>query len=109
MKHLKKIFESNIQETMNTCKDILTDLKDDYPNITFQICDNESEKFCIIKVEPNYDESYSRHEIEFIEKKLNFIKDFLNCCKTIKQSINKYIRIADIFYDEKCIAIYFEK
>lgn len=106
MKNLKSIFEySNLDEITNICNDILTDLKDDYPNITFANVSNEI--FYILEIYPNYNYNKSRHEIEFIESKLNFINDFLKYAKTIKQSINKNIRIDDVFGER--ITIYFEK
>lgn len=113
MRHLKSIFESNIEEEIsNLCKDIITDLKDDYPNIECEIFNDKSEKYMWIEINPNYGLDTHSHQIDFIENKLKFLNKLLNYCKTIEKSINKNIKIANYFDEDdtnRKIIIYFDK
>ncbi len=115
MKHLKSIFGAsdpyqlvnNEQEIIDTCTDILIDLKDDFPNI--ELKNDVLNGFYIFEIFPNIRMDLAYHSLQFIEYRINFIKSVFDSCKRMEAAINLEVKIADIFGGLDKITIYISR
>lgn len=104
MKHLRSIFETSDssnkiendeQEIIDICKDILIDLKDDFP--TIEVKTVLLDTYYLFEIFPNIKTDLSYHSLQFIEDRINFIKSVFDSCKRMEAAINLEVKIADIF------------
>ncbi len=99
MKHLKSINET-FKELSNQVMDILSDIKDDYPNLGIDILNmNDPGILCSISLNcKNVKPKEEFGTIDFYKSKNKFIDSILNTFKRLENALDIVVYIPDLDY-----------
>lgn len=104
MKHLKKYNEAkndafNFEPDMTLIKEIILELKHEYPSIEGEIAFEkfDTENYTIIKISPLPVYNDATTKIPNLDKRMKYFNDIIECGKRLQEALDREVRVQDLF------------
>lgn len=102
MKHLKKYNEANAfthDPDMNLIKEIILELKHEYPSIEGDIVNKEDGDltYTVIKLKPLPIYNDASTKIVNIDKRMKYFNDVIECGKRLQEALDREVRLQNLF------------
>ena len=104
MKHLKKYNEAkndafNFEPDMTLIKEIILELKHEYPSIEGEIAFEkfDTENYTIIKISPLPVYNDATTKIPNLDKRMKYFNDIIECSKRLQEALDREVRVQDLF------------
>lgn len=106
LKYLKKFESESWGFNIELVKDIIVELKDDYPKIDGIFHQNENSNGGTLKLycKPDIDTTIIGeydYTIDYMKKKNNFISSITNVCERIENAIDREIKVVGLYDFDK--------
>ena len=102
MKHLKKYNEADAfkyDPDMNLIKEIILELKHEYPSIEGDIHFEkwEENSYIIIKIQPLPVYNDASTKLVNLDKRMKYFNDIIDCAKRLQDALDREVRVQDLF------------
>lgn len=101
MKHLKKYNEADAfthDPDMNLIKEIILELKHEYPSIEGDIVQEKfDDTYTIIKIKPLPVYNEDTTKIPNLDKRMKYFNDVIECGKRLQDALDREVRVQDLF------------